>query len=69
MRCAMMIGVAQVMGMQPILMSFFSRGRGICAATSLASPNGKNCAIAASAVPAPSVLRKPRHVVSVPKSP
>src|SRR6266436_1525681 len=55
---AMMIGVAQVMGMKPILRSFFSGGPGFAWARALAAPIGKTSASTAAAVPAPTVLRK-----------
>jgi hypothetical protein len=48
----MMMGVAQVIGMNPTLRSFFSSGLA-CANTSVAVASGKNCEIAASAVEAP----------------
>ena len=55
-----MIGVAQVMGMKPTLRSFFS-GAAAWAKTSVAMPSGKNCAMAASAVEAPTAARKARR--------
>src|SRR6266542_3560067 len=55
---AMMIGVAQVMGMKPILRSFFSGGPGFAWARALAAPIGKTSARTAAAVPAPTALRK-----------
>jgi hypothetical protein len=56
----MMIGVAQVMGMKPTLRSFFS-GAAAWANTSVAMPSGKNWAMAASAVEAPTAARKARR--------
>ena len=55
----MMMGVAQVMGMNPTLRSFFS-GAPAWAKASMAVPSGKNCEIAASAVEAPTARRKAR---------
>ncbi len=59
----MMMGVAQVIGMNPTLRSFFSIGPP-CANTSVAVASGKNCASAASAVEAPTDLRKARRAAS-----
>src|SRR2546430_4485006 len=58
---AMMIGVAQVIGMKPTLRSFFSSAPP-CANTSVAVLSGKSCESAASAVEAPTDLRKARRV-------
>jgi hypothetical protein len=59
----MMIGVPQVIGMKPTLRSFFSIGPP-CANTSVAVSSGKNCDSAASAVEAPTDLRKARRAAS-----
>jgi hypothetical protein len=59
----MMIGVAQVIGMNPTFRSFFS-GTLVCAKTSVASLSGKSCESAASAVEAPTALRNVRRVRS-----
>jgi len=59
----MMMGVAQVMGMKPTLRSFFSSAPP-CANTSLAVLSGKSCESAASAVEAPTDLRKARRARS-----
>src|SRR5438105_184662 len=56
----MMMGVAQVIGMKPILRFFFSSAPEPCAKASPARPSGKNCERAASAVAAPTDLRKAR---------
>src|SRR5258705_7517976 len=58
---AMMIGVAQVMGMKPILRSFFSGGPSLAWARAEAAPIGKTSASIAAAVPAPTALRKSRR--------
>ena len=63
MGCAMMIGVAQVIGMNPTLRSFFSIAPP-CANTSVAVFSGKNCESAASAVEAPTDLRNARRAAS-----
>ena len=63
MGCAMMIGVAQVMGMKPTFRSFFS-GAAAWAKASMAVPSGKNCEIAARAVEAPTARRKARRALS-----
>src|SRR5262245_63350186 len=63
MGCAMMIGVAQVIGMKPTLRSFFSMAPP-CANTSVAVRSGKTCESAASAVEAPTALRKLRRAAS-----
>jgi hypothetical protein len=60
---AMMIGVAQVIGIKPTLRSFFSSGPP-AAKTSVAVFSGKNCDSAASAVEAPSDCRKARRPLS-----
>jgi hypothetical protein len=60
---AMMIGVAQVIGMKPTLRSVFSSAPG-AAKTSVAVCSGKNCEIAASAVETPAARRKARRVAS-----
>ena len=60
----MMIGVAQVIGMKPILSAFFSIGP-VSAKTSVAVLSGKNCDTAASAVAAPTDLRKARRAASL----
>ena len=60
---AMMIGVAQVIGMKPTLRSFLSTAPG-AANTSVAAFRGKNCDNAASAVVAPSDCRKARRPTS-----
>jgi hypothetical protein len=59
----MMIGVAQVIGMKPTLISLFS-GAPAWAKASMAVPSGKNWEIAASAVDAPTPRRKVRRVLS-----
>ena len=59
----MMIGVAQVMGMNPTFRSFFS-GAAAWAKASMAVPSGKNCAMAASAVEAPTAFRNARRASS-----
>ncbi len=56
----MMIGVAQVIGMKPMLRSFFSIGPP-CASTSVAVAIGKTVASAAAAVEAPTAFRKLRR--------
>jgi len=58
----MMIGVAQVIGMNPTLRSFFSIAPP-CANTSVAVLSGKSCESAASAVDAPTDLRNARRGV------
>src|SRR4030095_4552465 len=58
---AMMIGVAQVMGMKPTLRSRFSGGPSLSWASALAAASGKTEASAAAAVPAPTCLRKSRR--------
>jgi hypothetical protein len=63
----MMIGVAQVIGMNPTLRSFFSSAPAwvpACANASVAVRSGKNCDNAASAVEAPTDLRKARRAAS-----
>jgi hypothetical protein len=60
----MMIGVAQVIGMKPTLRSFFSIAPP-CANTSVALRSGKTCDTAASAVEAPTALRKLRRAASL----
>jgi len=62
--CDMMMGVAQVMGMNPTLRLGFSIWPLPCANASRATASGKNCAIAAIAVLAPTALRKRRRVPS-----
>ena len=59
----MMIGVAQVIGMNPTLSAGFSIGPP-CANTSVAVLSGKNCDNAASAVEAPADFRKARRAAS-----
>ena len=59
----MMMGVAQVIGMNPTLRSFFSSAPP-CANTSVAVLSGKNWLSAASAVEAPTDLRKARRAAS-----
>ena len=59
----MMMGVAQVMGMKPTLRSGFSI-LPPWANTSVAVASGKNCAIAAAAVEAPTARRKARREAS-----
>src|SRR4029079_2316640 len=56
----MMMGVAHVMGMNPTFRSFFSIAPP-CANTSAANFSGKNWESAASAVEAPTALRKARR--------
>jgi hypothetical protein len=56
----MMMGVAQVMGMKPTLRSFFSGTA--WANTSVASPSGKNCEMAAMAVDVPTARRNARRL-------
>ena len=65
--CGMIIGVAQVIGMNPTLRSFFSMGPPL-AKTSLAVFSGKNCDSAASAVEPPRDCRKARRAMSFGKS-
>ena len=60
---AMMIGVAQVIGMKPTLRSVFS-GFAPCAKASATNFVGKNWLTAASAVAAPTLLRKARRWAS-----
>ncbi len=62
-----MIGVAQVMGMNPTLRSFFSGAPVPCANTSVAVFSGKNCDSAASAVAPPTVFRNARRTASLGK--
>ncbi len=62
----MMIGVAQVIGMKPTLRSFFSGTAS--AKASVAVFSGKNCDSAASAVEAPTDLRKARRAASFGKT-
>ncbi len=59
----MMIGVAQVIGMNPTLRSFFSIAPP-CANTSVAVLSGKSCESTASAVDAPTDLRNARRAAS-----
>ncbi len=59
-----MIGVAQVIGMNPTLRSFFSGVPVPCANNSVAVSSGKNCASAASAVEAPTDFRNARRAAS-----
>src|SRR6201988_2671440 len=63
----MMIGVAQVIGMNPTLRSFFSIAPP-CANTSVAVLSGKSCERAASAVDAPTDLRNARRAASFGKT-
>jgi len=56
-----MIGVAHVMGMNPILRSFFSGVPSLAWASALAAWSGKTSARAAAAAPAPTTLRKSRR--------
>ena len=58
--CAMMIGVPQVIGINPTFRSLFSMAPPL-ANTSVAVLSGKNCDSAASAVEAPSDCRKARR--------
>ncbi len=60
----MMIGVAQVIGMNPTLRFFFSIAPAPCANTSVAVLSGKNCDSAASAVVAPTDFRNARRAAS-----
>ena len=64
----MMMGVAQVMGMKPILRSVFS-SLPFSAASALAAPIGNSVEIAAIAVPAPTARRKLRRSWSSGKRP
>ena len=57
----MMIGLAQVMAMKPILRFGFSNGPAASAAIAVMPSSGRNCEIAASAVEAPTALRKERR--------
>ena len=63
----MMMGVAQVMGMKPILRSFFS-GAPPWANASRAAPSGRTEEMAAIAVAAPTVFRNCRRVASTGKT-
>jgi len=56
----MMIGVAQVIGIKPMIRSVFSSGT-LSANTSVAVLSGNSCDNAASAVEAPTDLRKARR--------
>src|SRR6202521_5059069 len=60
----MMMGVAQVIGMKPILRFVFSGGPP-AAKASVAAFNGRNWPMAASAVDAPTACRKARRAGSV----
>ncbi len=62
----MMMGVAQVMGMKPILRFGFSIAppAGAWASASRAAPSGKKALIAANSVPAPTARSMPRRVAS-----
>ncbi len=62
----MMMGVAQVIGMNPTLRSFFS-GAAASANTAVAVSSGKRWESAASAVDAPTDLRKARRAASLGK--
>ena len=57
---AMMIGVAQVIGMKPTFRSFFSGGPALSCASAFATPRGKTEASAAAAVEAPTRATKAR---------
>ncbi len=61
---AMMIGVAQVIGMKPTLRSFFSGGPSLSWARALAAATGKTEASAAVAVEAPTRRRNSRRPVN-----
>src|SRR5437867_2842900 len=61
---AMMIGVAQVIGMKPTFRSFFSGGPGLSWASVLAADIGKTDATAADAVAAPTRARNSRRLGS-----
>ena len=63
----MMIGVAQVMGMNPTLRSFFS-GAPPWAKASRAAPSGRTEEMAAIAVAAPTVFRNWRRWASTGKT-
>ena len=56
-----MIGVAQVIGMNPTFRSFFSGAPVPWANSSVALSSGKNCKSAASAVEAPTDCRNARR--------
>jgi hypothetical protein len=56
-----MIGVAQVIGMNPTFRSFFSGSPAPCANSSVAALSGNNCESAASAVAAPIDFRNARR--------
>jgi len=58
---ATMIGVAQVIGMNPTFRSFFSGAPAPCANNSVALLSGKNCKSAASTVEAPTDCRNARR--------
>ena len=59
----MMIGVAQVIGMKPILRVFFSIGPAPWAKTSVAVSIGKNCPSAAKRPAEPTERNSARRVV------
>jgi hypothetical protein len=63
----MMMGVAQVIGMNPTLRSFFSIGP-VSANTSVAALSGKSWESAASAVDAPTDFRNARRAASLGKT-
>ena len=57
------MGVAQVIGRKPMLSVLFSSGPDSIA-IAVSAPMGRNCEIAASAVPAPTLRRKRRRIAS-----
>ena len=64
----MMIGVAQVMGINPIFRSRFSGAPLACAKASRAPASGNTLSSAANSVPAPSVLISARRVAACGKA-
>src|SRR6185369_10990315 len=64
----MMIGVAQVIGIKPILRSFFSMGPALSCASALAAASGNTCSMRATAPAAPTRRRNSRRRTPIPNT-